>query len=72
MERAAMAEREELLKGGADKRQLRIRRMQDANSVLQASEELTETLRQAVGMMSAELGKSVEVAKTLGMFIGNL
>ncbi|TPX60739.1 hypothetical protein PhCBS80983_g01603 [Powellomyces hirtus] len=65
IERAAEAERQELLKGGTDRRHLRMQRMQDANSALQASSELTSSLSQALGMISTEVAKSEEAAKLL-------
>ncbi|KAJ3177614.1 Vesicle transport protein S20 [Geranomyces variabilis] len=41
-------------------------KMQDANSALQASSELTSSLSQALGMLSNEVAKSEEMTKTLG------
>ncbi|KAI8823738.1 uncharacterized protein EV422DRAFT_368249 [Fimicolochytrium jonesii] len=63
IDRAAAAEREELLKGGTDRRQLRMRKMADAAATAQASSELTDSLRQALGMMTAEVQKGVEITK---------
>ncbi|KNC98411.1 uncharacterized protein SPPG_06115 [Spizellomyces punctatus DAOM BR117] len=60
---AAEKERQELLKGGSEQRHLRMRKMQDSRSVVQASNELTQSMRHAVEMLSTELGKSVEVNK---------
>ncbi|KAJ3169123.1 Vesicle transport protein S20 [Geranomyces variabilis] len=64
-ERRAAAEREELLRGGTDRRQARMAKMQDANSALQASSELTSSLSQALGMLSNEVEKSEEMTKAL-------
>ncbi|KAI9104757.1 Sec20-domain-containing protein [Phlyctochytrium arcticum] len=63
MERMAVQERSELLKGSVDERQLRMRKMHDEGTLAKASSELTRSLQQAVEMMSTEVGRSAEVNK---------
>ncbi|RKO90856.1 Sec20-domain-containing protein [Blyttiomyces helicus] len=65
MDKAVLAEREELLSGGADRRAARMRKLHANEAVSQVSNELTSSLRDAVQMMNVEVERSAQAAKTL-------
>ncbi|KAJ3041438.1 hypothetical protein HDV00_009418 [Rhizophlyctis rosea] len=65
MDAAAQKEREDLLKGSAERRTERISNLQGNESLVSTSNELTDSLRQAVQMMSAEVERSAQTAKSI-------